>query len=101
MLDFTQSKMKIPQYNFETTFSKESGYWLGAYRSLEISKNKTFKWIDNSPFSLDKWANGEPNKHLRNDNFLHDWYFFNISDFTGLADGRSSLHLFVVCELIC
>jgi Leucine-rich repeat (LRR) protein len=75
-----------------------SGYWLGAYRSIE---SNSFKWIDDSSLSYSKWKEGEPNNKDLIEDFAYDWYNLTTNKYEGWNDINGGTQAIVICELKC
>lgn len=66
------------------------GYWIGLKRSF----SSTFSWEDKSPLTYTKWARGEPNNWIRNE----DCVYMSTQDGTWF-DSRCSRYLPFICKL--
>ncbi|RNA28450.1 serine threonine kinase [Brachionus plicatilis] len=106
---FVGGKFMNPSYENIKGYSimSWSGYWLGAYKSLETN---SWKWIDNSPFLYEDWDKTWPvpqgpqpgehdNKGLEHNAF--DLYDISLKKHRGWHDLHMQGYNLVLCELKC
>ncbi|RMZ98887.1 macrophage mannose receptor 1-like [Brachionus plicatilis] len=97
---FVGGKFMNPSYSYYNGYIiyPWSGYWLGLYKSFET---KSWRWIDDSPFTYFNWNWNEPNDEHGVENFGMDFYSISQKNHTGWNDWTMLGYNIVLCELKC